>query len=148
MKENSAGVYPVYATGLFLNTLKNQKIFGFLVYPGVQNQEDEATEARKTKARRHGCPVKRTQDERALLQKHARQKNARLIGPRQKSGRYIGLRQDSAGQLGLLYLIIHLRHVDFLLYEYWILRLKKSSIYTFTHLKHCIFRFPGLKSSG
>ena len=66
------------------------------------------------------APLKEHKRKRALLQKHARQNNTRLIGPRKKSERYIGLRQDIAGQLGLLYLIIHLRHINVLLCEYWI----------------------------
>ena len=40
-------------------------------------------------------PFKKRKRKRALLQKHARQNNARLIGARQKSGRCIGLRQDN-----------------------------------------------------
>ena len=66
------------------------------------------------------APLKERKRKRALLQKHARQNDARLIGRRKKNGRYIGLKQDSAGQLGLLYLITHLRHINVLLCEYWI----------------------------
>ena len=69
-----------------------------------KNDQDGAA----TEAHRHKHTVERAVDKRALLQKHARQKSARLLGARQKN----------VGQLGLVGLLQC--HVNFLLYEYWI----------------------------
>ena len=72
-----------------------------------KNDQDGAA----TEAHRHKHTVERAVDKRALLQKHARQKSASLLGARQKNAGQLGL-------VGLLHFIIHFRHVNFLLYEY------------------------------
>ena len=62
----------------------------------------------------------------------------------------MGARNTSANQLGLLglwYFIIHLHHVYVVLWIPWFY-IKESSLYTFTHLKHCILLLSGLENSG
>ena len=117
---------------------------------------------KRKKGARQKCAVKKAQDRRVLVQKRAKQKSARLMVARKKSARQMGARQKSADQLellGLLYYTIHFRHVNFLFHVNYLLTYhksigfhdftkKKASVYTFTHLKHCISLLSGLENFG
>ena len=84
--------------------------------------------------------VIRAQDKRALLQKCARRKSATQISSRQKGANQLGF-------LGLWYFIIRFCHVYVLLWIPWFY-IKEYSVFTFTHLKQCIFLVSGLENSG